>query len=106
MAWMIELSDLAKKNLAKLDPQTRRRILKFMYERVAVMENPRRLGDALTGKPLGDFWKYRIGNCRVIADIQDKHLRILVVRVGHRRDIYKHHHNPPCQSALILKASC
>jgi len=90
MAWTIEISELAQKNLAKLDPQMRRRIVKFLHERVAVLENPRQIGEALTGKLLGDFWKYRVGNCRVIADIQDNNLCILVVRIGNRRDIYKH----------------
>jgi len=90
MAWTIKLSDQAQKNLAKLDPQMRRRILKFLHERVAGLDNPRGIGEALTGDIFGAFWKYRIGDYRVIADIQDERVCILVVRIGNRRDIYKH----------------
>jgi len=90
MAWTIKLSDLAQKNLAKLDPQMRRRILKFLHERVAALDNPRGIGEALTGDILGAFWKYRVGDYRLIADIQDERVCILVVRIGNRRDIYKH----------------
>ncbi len=89
MAWRIELSDLARKNLRKLDPQTRMRVLKFLTSRLANLEDPRSLGAALTGSELGNFWKYRVGDYRVIADIQDHVMCILVVRVGNRRDVYR-----------------
>jgi mRNA interferase RelE/StbE len=65
-----------------------RRIVDFMDERIARMESPRSTGKALTG-PLGDFWRYRVGDCRVICDIQDGALRVLVVQVGNRREIYR-----------------
>lgn len=89
MAWKIELSDLGRKNLSKLDPQTRQRMLKFLSSRLANLDNPRSLGAALTGSKLGNFWKYRVGDYRVIADIQDDVMRILVVRIGNRRDVYR-----------------
>ncbi len=89
MAWRIELSALAQKNLRKLDPQSRARIFDFLDKRLATSENPRSLGAALTGSRLGTFWKYRIGDYRVIADIQDDVMRILVVRIGNRREVYR-----------------
>jgi mRNA interferase RelE/StbE len=89
MAWKIELSALGQKNIAHLDPQTRKRVLKFLQQRVATLENPRSIGEALKGSSLGELWKYRVGDHRIIADIQDQRVCILVVRIGNRRDIYK-----------------
>jgi mRNA interferase RelE/StbE len=88
LAWTIEYADPAKQQLRKLDRQVARRVLDFMDERVAGLEDPRSTGKALTG-PLGAFWRYRVGDCRVICDIQDGALRVLVVQVGHRREIYR-----------------
>lgn len=88
MAWTIDYADTAKGQLCKLDKQTARRIVNFMDERVAGSENPRSTGKSLTG-PLGGLWRYRIGDCRVICDIQDGALRVLVVQVGNRREIYR-----------------
>lgn len=89
MAWRIELSGLAQKNLAELDHQAARRILKFLSERVARLDDPRGLGEALKGSKLGGFWKYRVGDYRIIADIQDNAVLILVVRIGNRREVYR-----------------
>ena len=88
MVWTIDYADTAKGQLLKLDKQTARRILDFMDERIASLENPRDTGKALTG-PLGGLWRYRVGDCRVICDIQDGALRVLVVQVGNRREIYR-----------------
>ncbi len=88
MALTIEYTDTAKGQLRKLDKQTARRIIDFMDERIAGQENPRNTGKALTG-PLGGLWRYRVGDCRVICDIQDGALRVLVVQVGNRREIYR-----------------
>ncbi len=88
MAWTIEYTDTAKGQLRKLDKQTARRIVDFMDERIAGQENPRNTVKALTG-PLGGLWRYRMGDCRVICDIQDGALRVLVVQVGNRREIYR-----------------
>ncbi|CAH1385779.1 type II toxin-antitoxin system RelE family toxin [Candidatus Nitrotoga sp. M5] len=88
MAWTIDYAETAKAQLSKLDKQTARRIVDFMDERVAGRENPRDSGKALTGS-LGGFWRYRVGDCRVICDIQDGVLRVLVVQVGNRREIYR-----------------
>ena len=89
MAWNLELSGLAQKNLKQLDQQVARRILKFMYERVAALDDPRSIGEALKGSRLGEFWKYRVGDYRIIAKIEDGQMLILVVRVGNRREVYR-----------------
>ncbi len=89
MAWKIELADSAKKQLAKLDPQIARRILTFLRDRVAPLDDPRSIGEALRGKELGGFWKYRVGDWRIIADIEDGVMLITVIRLGNRREIYR-----------------
>jgi len=88
LAWIIEYADTAKGQLRKLDKQMARRIIDYMDERISESENPRSTGKALTG-PLGDFWRYRVGDYRVICDIQDGALRVLVIQIGNRREIYK-----------------
>ena len=85
MAWTIEYTDTAKRELGKLDRQTARRIVDYMNERVAVLNDPRDLGGALTG-PLGGLWRYRVGDYRVICDIQD---RVLVTRISRRDQAYR-----------------
>ena len=89
MAWKVELTPLAERNLDKLDPQIARRILSFLHGRLAVMEDPRSLGEALKGSELGEYWKYRVGDYRIISSIEDKRLTIFVIRVGNRREIYR-----------------
>jgi len=89
MVWKIELDPAAERELDKLDPPVAKRILKFLYRRVAALDDPRSIGDALKGSLLGDLWKYRVGNYRIIADIEDVALKILVVRIGNRRDVYR-----------------
>ena len=74
MAWRIELSGLAQKNLRSLDKQAATRILHFLQDRLAQLEDPRSLGEALKGTKLGEFWKYRVGDYRIIADLQDQEL--------------------------------
>ena len=89
MAWRIEFDDAAKKDLAKLDKQIAHRLTTFLRKRVALLENPRSIGDALTGSRLGDFWKYRVGDYRIISHIEDGAVRILVVKVANRGAVYK-----------------
>ena len=89
MAWKVEFDPAAERELDKLDPQVARRILTFLHERVAVLENPRAIGEALKGSKLGEFWKYRVGDYRIVSNIEDEVLRILVVRVGNRRQVYR-----------------
>ncbi len=89
MAWRVEFDPAAERELGKLDQQSARRILAFLHGRVAVLEDPRSIGEALKGAKLGSFWKYRVGDYRVIANIEDQAVRILVVRVGNRREVYR-----------------
>ena len=90
MAWKIELDPGAERELSKLDPPIARRILGFLRDRLATLDDPRSIGEALKGSKLGAFWKYRVGDYRIIASIEDNEVRILVVRIGNRREVYKH----------------
>lgn len=89
MAWKVELSAEADRELKKLDAQHARRILEFLHERVANLDDPRAIGEALHGSALGEFWRYRVGPYRLICKIQDNRLVVLVLRVGHRKEIYR-----------------
>lgn len=92
MAWEIKfLPDALKEfqKLAKRDPAAARRIDAFLITRISTLDNPRVVGQALKGKELGDLWKYRVGDYRIIADIRDNEIVILIVRIGNRKDIYK-----------------
>lgn len=89
MAWTIEFDKAAKKELAKLDTSVARRILKFLSGRLALLDDPRSIGEALKGSALGDFWKYRVGDYRIICKIADAQITIIVIRVGNRRDVYR-----------------
>jgi mRNA interferase RelE/StbE len=89
MAWKVELAPAAERELGKIDHQHVRRILTFLHERVAPLDDPRSIGEALKGSRLGEFWKYRVGDYRMIASIEDGALRILVVRIGNRREVYR-----------------
>jgi mRNA interferase RelE/StbE len=89
MAWKVELDPAAERELGKLDPQVARGMLVFLHGRVAVLDDPRSIGEALKGSRLGEFWKYRVGDCRIISSIEDGALRILVVRIANRREVYR-----------------
>ena len=89
MAWKVELDPAAVRELDKLDPQVARRILKFLFDRVATLDDPRSIGEALKGSELEAFWKYRVGDYRIISSIEDGVMRILVVRIGNRREVYR-----------------
>lgn len=89
MVWLIKFDDAAIKELAKLDKQIARRITTFLRERVAVLDDPRSIDEALKGSKLGEFWKYRIGDYRIISSIEDGALRIVVVKIGNRREVYR-----------------
>ncbi len=88
MAWTLEYSRTARKFIEKLDPQTQRRIHGLMEGRVAFLDNPRDAGKPLKG-PLATFWVYRVGDYRIICDMKDDKLVILVVTIGHRGDVYR-----------------
>jgi len=87
MAWKIEFDPPARRELEKLDKSVSDRILKFLHQRVAALDDPRKIGERLQGT-LKQFWKYRVGNYRLVCSIKDDRLVVIVLRVGHRREIY------------------
>lgn len=89
MAWIINYTESALRQLEKLDRPTALRILDYMNERVALADDPRILGKSLVGPKLGAYWRYRVGDVRVICNIQDGELCVLVVEIGHRKQIYR-----------------
>ena len=89
MAWEIEYTETARRQLRKLDKQIAMRIIDFMDERVARRGEPHNTGEALTGPSIGVYWRYRVGDYRVICDIQDGRLCVLVIEIGNRREVYR-----------------
>ena len=89
MAWTIEYADSALKKLKKLDRPIALAIFEYMDERVVTADDPRSLGKKLVGPIYGIYWRYRVGDARIICDIKDEKLIILVIEVGHRKDIYR-----------------
>lgn len=87
MAWKINYSDRALKSLRKMDKQNARRIVDFMDLRIAVAADPRQSGKPLKGE-LGEFWRYRVGDYRILCEIRDDELVILAATIGHRREVY------------------
>lgn len=87
MAWTINYSDRALKSLRKMDKQNARRIVDFMDLRIAVAADPRQSGKPLKGE-LGEFWRYRVGDYRILCEIRDDELVILAATIGHRREVY------------------
>ena len=71
-----------------MSTQDTRRILDFLKNRLATYESPRQIGEALKGKRLGEYWRYRVGDYRIICDLQDRKLVVLVIEIAHRRDVY------------------
>jgi mRNA interferase RelE/StbE len=86
--WRVEFDRDAARDLRKLDVQAQRLILRYLRERIATEEDPRRFGHALT-RQLKGFWRYRVGNFRIVASIEDDQFVVLVVTVGHRREVYE-----------------
>jgi mRNA interferase RelE/StbE len=87
-AWRVEFDRAAVRDLRKLGLEGERRVLRFLRERIAGSNDPRRLGHALTGDRKG-LWRYRVGNYRIIAAMEDDRFVVLVVTVGHRREVYR-----------------
>jgi len=88
MTWQIKYEKSLKSDWKKIDKKQKERILKFI-DKLLKLDDPRDTGEALKGNELGRFWKYRVGNYRIIAEIQDKVLIIVIIRIGHRKEIYK-----------------
>ncbi len=88
MAWTINYTNSALKSLRKLDKPEAQRIVEYLTDRIADLDDPRELGKPLKGE-LGVFWRYRVGDYRILCDIQDDELVILAAVIGHRRSIYQ-----------------
>jgi len=88
LAWTIEISRTAEKQIKKLDKVTQGMIVRFLRDRLRPAENPRQFGKPLQGAK-GGLWRYRIGDYALICDLQDEKITVLVLRVGHRKDIYR-----------------
>jgi mRNA interferase RelE/StbE len=89
LAWTVEFDASAAKELRKLDPAIARRIVAFLRERIATLDDVRSIGEALRGDTLGEFWKCRLGDYRIVARIVHRRLVVIVVRIGHRREVYR-----------------
>ena len=86
--WVVEFDDAAAKELRTLDRHAQQEILRYLRERIATNDDPRRFGKALA-RELTGLWRYRVGNYRLICHLTDHRLIVLVLRVGHRKDIYE-----------------
>jgi mRNA interferase RelE/StbE len=87
-AWRVEFDRAAVRDLRKLGPEAERLILRYLRERISGSDDPRRFGHALTGDRRG-LWRYRVGDFRIVASIEDNHFVVLVVTIGHRREVYR-----------------
>jgi mRNA interferase RelE/StbE len=88
LAWTVSFEPRAEKELGKLDRSMQKRIVSFLRDRVEGGSDPRSSGKPLRGEK-ADLWRYRVGDYRIICRIQDAYLMVLVVRVGHRKDVYR-----------------
>ena len=89
MAWQIEFDPDALKELKKLDRTVQVRLVAFLRDRLAPLQDPRSIGEALSGARLGHYWKYRVGEWRLVCDIQDQRIVVRVLRIGNRREVYR-----------------
>lgn len=89
MVWIVNYTESAAKQLKKLDKPIAIRILNYMDERVAILDDPRALGKNLKGSCLGEYWRYRVGDVRIICNILDGQMTVLVIEVGSRKEIYR-----------------
>jgi mRNA interferase RelE/StbE len=88
LTWTVEFDDAAAKELRNLDRQAQHEILRYLRERLATNEDPRRFGKRLS-RELAGLWRYRVRHYRLICNIEDSKFVVLVLRVGHRKDIYE-----------------
>ena len=89
MVWQIEVSGAAKKQLAKMGRVEAKRITAFLRLRIASLDDPRHLGEALQGARYAGLWRYRVGDYRILVDIRDQIVTVIVVGVGHRGEVYR-----------------
>lgn len=88
MAWKIEFDSDVEKDLKKLGQTAQKRVFKFLKDKIMTADDPRSYGKALTGD-LAGLWRYRVGDYRILAKMEDHHFIVLIVHVGHRKNVYK-----------------
>jgi mRNA interferase RelE/StbE len=88
LAWRIELTDEARKQLKKIGQTDARRIRDFLRQRIEPLDDPRQLGKGLRGN-LSQLWRYRVGDYRIVCELRDQLLVILIIRIGHRKNVYQ-----------------
>ena len=88
MTWTVRWEKRAVKDMARLGHADRERVARFIRDRIGARDDPREIGEALSG-PLSGYWKYRVGDIRIITSLDDQEVTIYVVRVGARREIYR-----------------
>ena len=86
LVWKIEITGEAEKELSRIDKPAAKRIIRYLRERVSV--DPRSFGKSLRGD-LSGLWRYRVGDYRVICELYDEKVSVLVIRIGHRKDVYR-----------------
>jgi mRNA interferase RelE/StbE len=89
LAWIIKYTESSSKQLKKLDKQAALRVPDYMDERVSVLADPRSLGENLKGPKMGEYWRYRVGDSRVICNISDGQMTVLVIEIGNRREVHR-----------------
>jgi mRNA interferase RelE/StbE len=89
LAWQIEFDPDALKELKKLDRPVQIRLVAFLRDRLAPLDDPRSIGEALSGARLGSYWKYRVGDWRIVCDILDRRIVVRELRIGNRREVYR-----------------
>jgi len=89
MTWLIKIDKKVNKDFKKIDKKHQKTITNFLINKLSKLDDPRDIGEALKGTVLGNYWKYRVGNYRIITEIRDTELIIRVIKVGHRKDVYK-----------------
>jgi mRNA interferase RelE/StbE len=88
LVWTVKISNVAERQLKKMDRPLQKRILDWLDDRIEGCKNPRHFGEPLKGGYSG-FWRYRVGNYRILCDIQDQKVLVLVLTIGHRRQVYR-----------------
>jgi mRNA interferase RelE/StbE len=88
LAWTIEFRPNARRELRSLDQSVQRRLIHYLEQRVITLSDPRQVGKPLRGDK-GDFWSYRVGAYRIICMIEERRLVVVVISVGHRREVYR-----------------
>jgi mRNA interferase RelE/StbE len=89
LVWTIKYTETSQRQLKKLDRSVALCVLDYVDERIATLEDPRSQGKNLVGPKMGSYWRYRVGDVRVICHLQDQVLLILVIEMGHRREVYR-----------------